>query len=91
MLLEELLKRNLINEEVLSSTLLEMKSSNLSEEKAILKKELMSSEKLLSLKSELLETPVFENVLELQIQDEVLAIIPEESAKYYQMVPTLAL
>ena len=87
MLLEELLKRNLINEEVLSSTLLEMKSSNLSEEKAILKKELMSSEKLLSLKSELLETPVFENVLELQIQDEVLAIIPEESAKYYKMIP----
>ncbi|MDD3046376.1 MAG: GspE/PulE family protein [Candidatus Pacebacteria bacterium] len=87
MLLEELLKRNLINEEVLSSTLLEMKSSNLSEEKAILKKELMSSEKLLSLKSELLETPVFENVLELQVQDEVLAIIPEESAKYYKMIP----
>ncbi|MDD4661826.1 MAG: GspE/PulE family protein [Candidatus Pacebacteria bacterium] len=87
MLLEELLKRNLINEEIYNSAIQEMQEGSISEEKVIIKKDLISLEKLISIKSELLNTPVFENISDLQIQDDVLSIIPEESAKYYGMVP----
>ncbi len=87
MLIEELFKRNLINEETYNKALEELQSSQKSEEKIIIENEFLGLDQLLQIKSELLNTPVFKDISSLQIREEVLSIIPEESAKYYQMVP----
>ncbi|HOI59987.1 MAG TPA: ATPase, T2SS/T4P/T4SS family [Candidatus Pacearchaeota archaeon] len=87
MLLEELLKRNLISEENYNKALEELQSSQKSEEKVIIEKGLSTVDQLLKIKSEFLKIPVFKEVSSLQIPEKVLSIIPEESAKYYQMVP----
>ena len=87
MLFEELLKRNLISEEAYNKCIEELQSSQMSEEKIIIQNELLDQEKLLNIRGELLNTPVFKDVNSLQIPEQVLSIIPEESAKYYKMVP----
>jgi len=87
MLFEELLRRNLISEEAYNKCIEELQSSQMSEEKIIIQNELLDQEKLLNIKGELLNTPVFKDVNSLQIPEQVLSIIPEESAKYYRMVP----
>ena len=87
MLFEELLRRNLISEEAYNKCIEELQSSQKSEEKIIIQNELLDQEKLLKIKGELLNTPVFKDVSSLQISEQVLSIIPEESAKYYRMVP----
>ena len=87
MLLEELLKRKLISEENYNIALEELQSSQKSEEKIIIEKKLSDVDQLLKIKSEFLKIPIFKDINILQIPESVLSIIPEQSAKYYQMVP----
>jgi len=87
MLLEELLKRKLITEEDYTLAIKDLQSSQRSEENVIVEGKLLDSDKLLEIKSELFNTPFMKEVANLGIAEDVLSIIPEESAKYYQMVP----
>ncbi|MDD4358471.1 MAG: GspE/PulE family protein [Candidatus Pacebacteria bacterium] len=87
MLLEELLKRNLISKEGYNKVFEELKSSQKSEEKILIQNDLIDSVKLLQIKSEILNAPIFKDISELEIPEQVLSVIPEESAKYYKMVP----
>ena len=87
MLLDELLKEKLITKEEHSKYLAELQSSNKSEEKIILENELVTEDKLSEIKGKLLNVPVFENAGFAQISNDVLALIPEESAKYYKIAP----
>ncbi len=87
MLLDELLKEKLITKEEHSKYLAELQSSGKSEEKIILENELVNEDKLLEIKGKLLNVPVFENASFAQISNDVLALIPEESAKYYKIAP----
>jgi hypothetical protein len=87
MLLDELLKEKLITKEEHSKYLAELQSSNKSEEKIILENELVTEDKLSEIKGKLLNVPVFENASFAQISNDVLALIPEESAKYYKIAP----
>ena len=70
-----------------SKYLAELQSSNKSEEKIILENELVTEDKLSEIKGKLLNVPVFENAGFAQISNDVLALIPEESAKYYKIAP----
>jgi type IV pilus assembly protein PilB len=87
MLLDELLKEKLITKEEHSKYLAELQSSGKSEEKIILENELVNEDKLSEIKGKLLNVPVFENASFAQISNDVLALIPEESAKYYKIAP----
>ena len=87
MLLEELLKRKLITEEIYNQSIQEIQSSKRSEESIIVDNKVFESDKLLEIKAELFKTPFMKEVGSLEMTEEVLSIIPEESAKYYQMVP----
>ncbi len=87
MLLEELLKRKLITEEIYNQSIQEIQSSKRSEESIIVDNKVFESDKLLEIKAELFKTPFMKEVGSLGMTEEVLSIIPEESAKYYQMVP----
>ncbi len=87
MLLEELLKRDLIDKDVYEKSITELQSTETSEELFIIQNNLIAQDKLLEIKGEVFNIPILTDVFSLKIRDEVLSIIPEESAKYYKMVP----
>ena len=64
----------------------EMKISGKSEEEVILEQGIISEESLFGLKSENLKIPL-KKVVSDEVPLEVLEMIPEESAKYYKMIP----
>lgn len=87
--LQELLKRGVINEDKYTSLKYEVKSSGKKAEEVILDQKILSEESLYKLKSEILNIPLKEkeeDILE-QIPSDVLRLIPEDSARSYQMVP----
>ncbi|MFH1036845.1 MAG: GspE/PulE family protein [Patescibacteria group bacterium] len=65
----------------------EVKNSGKKEEEVILGKNIISEGVLFSLKSENLGIPFREEVLTEDVPLKVLESIPEESAKYYKMIP----
>lgn len=64
----------------------EVKSSGQKEEEVLLKKKVVSENVLFQLKSKTLKIPL-KDVLPEDVPPEVLDLIPEESAKYYRMIP----
>jgi type IV pilus assembly protein PilB len=64
----------------------EIKESNQKEEEVILKKKIVPEETLFSLKSEKLKIPLKEITID-KVLLETLELIPEETAKHYQMIP----
>jgi type IV pilus assembly protein PilB len=65
---------------------LEIKQSGKKEEEVLLKSKLISEQDLFNLKSQFLKIPIKEVLIE-EILLPILESIPEETAKYYQMVP----
>ena len=85
-LLQELAKKGIIGKEREASLEYEVKISGKREEEIILEERIVSEEFLFSLKSKILNIPL-KKVLPEDVPLKVLELIPEESAKYYQMIP----
>jgi len=85
-LVQQLLKKNIIDKEKATSLEFEIKNSGRKEEEVILEKKIVPENSLFILKSENLKIPLREVSPE-DVPLKILEIIPEESAKYYQMIP----
>lgn len=84
---QELLKEKLIKKSECELILKALEHAELTEEQLIIENGFLSKEELLSFKSKILKIPVFKNIEDLAIPEDILSIIPEESATYYKMVP----
>ncbi|MBZ9578324.1 type II/IV secretion system protein [Patescibacteria group bacterium] len=85
-LVRQLIQKKILNKEKATSLEFEIKSSGRKEEEVILEKKIVSESFLFKLKSENLKIPLKE-VLPEDVIFKVLERIPEESAKYYKMIP----
>lgn len=85
-LVKELTKKGLIDKEKAVSLEEEIKATGKKPEAMILEKRIVPEEALFDLKSKLLNIPLKDVYLD-DISAGVLESIPEESVKYYQMVP----
>ncbi len=85
-LIKELVKRGIIDETRATALEYEVKSSGEKEEEVILSKEIVSEDFLFNLKSSVLKVPL-KIVSPSEISFKALEVIPEESAKYYKIIP----
>jgi len=85
-IIQQLLKKGVIDKEKAASLEYETKTSGKSAEELLLKGGTVSESTIFGMKSEELGIPLKE-VLAEDISLKVLEIIPEDSAKYYQMIP----
>lgn len=58
-----------------------------SEESFLLKSKLLDESGILSLKEEIYKIPYFEKIDVLQVPSDVLSMIPEDSARFYKIIP----
>ncbi len=85
-LVQELVKKGILDKEKASVLDYEIKNSGLKEEEVILEKRIITEDFLFGLKSEMLKIPL-RVVPADEVPFKILEMIPEESAKYYQMIP----
>jgi len=85
-LVQQLIKRGILEKEKATPLEFEIKNSGKKEEEIILEKGIVSESFLFGLKSENLKVPLKEVVVE-EVPLKILELIPEESARYYKMVP----
>ncbi len=85
-LIQQLVKKGVLDKEKATSLEFEIKSSGRREEEVLLEKRIASEGFLFGLKSENLKIPLKEVALE-EIPLKTLEFIPEESARFYQMIP----
>ena len=85
-LIQQLLKKGILDKKEATSLEFEVKESKRKEEELLLEKKSVSEELLFSLKSENLKIPLRKVAAE-EIPLETLELIPEETVRYYQMVP----
>ena len=85
-LIQQLVKKGLLEKEKAASLEYEAKSSGKKEEELILEKRIVSEDFLFGLKSEVLKIPL-KKVYPEDVSLSVLELIPEDSAKYYQIIP----
>jgi len=85
-LIQQLVKKRILNKQKATALEFEIKSSGQKEEELILDKKIVSEDFLFGMKSETLKIPL-KIVSSQDILLKVLETIPEESAKYYQMIP----
>ncbi len=87
-LVQQLVKKGILEKEKAASLEFEIKSSGKKDEKVILERGIVSESFLFGLKSENLKIPL-KDVVASEIPLKILELIPEESARYYKMVPLL--
>jgi len=85
-LVQQLVKKGLLEKEKATTLEFEIKTSGKKEEEVILERRIVSEDFLFNLKSENLKIPLKEVIPE-EIPLETLEQIPEETAKYYKMIP----
>lgn len=85
-LLKKLIEKGLLDKEKSDSLSAGIKSSNKREEEVILESGLVPELELFNAKSEALKIPLREVIIE-KVPLQTLELIPEETAKYYQMIP----
>ena len=85
-ILDELVKKGTIDKNKASSLEYEAKVSGKREEEMIMEEGIMPENELFQLKSKILKIPLKTEVPE-EISPDVLKLIPQESAKYYNMIP----
>ncbi len=85
-LISQLKEKGIIDKSRATSLEYEIKTSGKKEEEIILEKEIVSEDFLFSLKSKNLNIPL-KTVSPDDVSLKILETIPEESAKYYQMMP----
>lgn len=84
-LIQQLVKNKLLSKEESASLEFEVKNSGKKEEEIILERKLIPEETLFVLKSEILKIPLVTPQEDIPLK--ILEFIPEDSAKYYQMIP----
>ncbi len=85
-LVQQLVKKGVLEKTKATALEYEIKNSGLKEEEVILEKRIVLEDFLYGLKSETLKIPL-KSVSAEEIPLKILETIPEESAKYYQMIP----
>jgi len=85
-LIKELVKRKILDRPRATNLEYEVKSSGKKEEEILIEKKIVSEDFLFNLKSDILKIPL-KTILADDISLKALEVIPEESAKYYKMVP----
>ena len=85
-IIQQLLKRGIIDKEKATSLEFEVKNSGKKEEEVLLENKVIGEKTLFSLKSENLNIPLKEVSAE-DVSLKLLELIPEESARYYKMIP----
>ena len=85
-LIDELVKKGVLNKKGADSLKEEVKTSGKKEEELILEKGIVSEDFLFDLKSGYLKIP-FKKIRPEDVSLEILEQIPEETASFYQMVP----
>lgn len=85
-LLQQLVKKGILDKEKSTSLEYEIKTSGRKEEEVILERGITSESFLFDLKSQTIKVPLKKVYLE-DVSLKVLELIPEESAKYYTMIP----
>lgn len=85
-LIQELLRRKIIDKKKLSIIEREIKKSNKREEEVLLDMSVIDEGKLFEIKSEILNIPIKKDIFPDDIPIDTLNIIPEESAFYYKMI-----
>ena len=85
-LIQQLIKKGILEKTKATILEYEVKNLGLREEEVILEKKIVSEDFLFGLKSEILKIPL-KSVSPKDISLEVLETIPEESAKYYYVIP----
>lgn len=87
-LVEKLVEKRILGRDEAAALEKEIEASGKKEEDFLLEKGVVKEDVLFNLKSEYLKIPIKEVHAE-DVSKEVLEIIPEETAKYYKMVPLL--
>lgn len=85
-LLQTLVKKGIIDKKRAASLEYEIKSSNKKEEEVLIEKGIIAEEELFEMKAEDLKIP-YKKINVEGVPLKVLEIIPEESARYYKMIP----
>ena len=85
-IIKELIKRGIIDRQKGTQIELEAREREKSIEEILIERNLIDEEKLFQIKSQILNIP-FKTVEAKEVPPEVLDIIPEETAKFYKMVP----
>ena len=86
-LIQQLIKKGIIDKEKGVSLEFEVSTLGKKEEELLLERRIISEDFLFGLKSENLKIPLKTDILPEEVPLKVLELIPEESAKYYQMIP----
>jgi type IV pilus assembly protein PilB len=85
-LIQYLVKKGMLDKMKATALEYQIKISGRKEEEVILEQDFIAEESLFGLKSENLKIP-FKKVIPEEVPLQVLELIPQESAKYYQMIP----
>jgi len=85
-LIQQLVKKKVLEKAKATALEYEVKTSGRKEEEVILERKIVNEDFLFGLKSEELKIP-FKTVSPKEVSLEVLETIPEESARYYRMIP----
>jgi len=85
-LVQQLLKKGILKKQKATALEYEIKTSGQREEEVILENKVVSEDFLFGMKSETLKIPL-KVVSSQDVLLKVLETIPEESARYYQMIP----
>ncbi|MFZ3057492.1 MAG: GspE/PulE family protein [Minisyncoccales bacterium] len=85
--LQKLIEKKIITKEQGEELQNEFKAFKGSEEEFIVSKKLLKESDLNKIKAEIFNMPFFENAEVLEVSNNVLAMIPEESARFYKVVP----
>ncbi len=85
-IIQILVQKNIIDKERAGLLLEEARSSGLRQEEVLLKEKIVAEDFLFGLKSESLKVPLVQ-VAPKDIPLKILELIPEDSAKYYRMIP----
>jgi len=86
LLVQYLVQKKIIDKEKATALEFEIKTSGRKEEEVILEKKIVSESFLFGLKSELFKIPL-KDISPDDVALKILELIPEESAKYYKMMP----
>jgi len=86
-LIQKLVEKGKIDQKTANSLKEKLGTSNETEENFLLDQKIIGQDYLFSLKSEILNVPLRKDAETLEIPNEILALIPEESAMYYKIIP----
>ncbi len=85
--LQKLIEKKIVTKEQAEQLRKEFKDFKGTEEEFFIQKKLLKENQLNSLKAEIFNMPFFENAEVLEVPNNVLSLIPEESSRFYKIIP----